>query len=70
MNRVFVFYTAVALWLAGFGLAALTAGGAGAVAIGDLGLIATLACAAARIGADGACTGRVRNHDRNRRWPR
>ena len=60
------FYLALAAWLAGFGIAAVTSGAPGAVTVGALGLLATLACAAVRIDADNPRTGRTGA----RRWPR
>lgn len=66
MTRALAFYLSLTAWLAGFGIAALTAGTAGAVILGTLGLLATLATIAARIGADSP------HHSRKpaRRWPR
>lgn len=60
------FYTALAVWLTGFALAAVTAGATGAVVTGTLGLLATLAAIVLRIEAAAPRTGR----DRTRRWPR
>jgi len=53
MSRaVVVFYIALAVWLAGFAVAAVTAGAPAAVVVGSLGLLGTIAAAAARITAD------------------
>lgn len=51
MNRAaaILLYVMLALWLAGFGAAAVTAGAPAAVVAGTAGLLGTLAVAAARI---------------------
>lgn len=63
MSRVVAFYIALAVWLAGFGAAAVTAGAPAAVVVGTAGLLGTIAAAAARIGADNGPEGR-----RGGRW--
>jgi hypothetical protein len=59
MTRVIVFFRVfAALWLAGFGMAAVTAGAAAAVVVGTMGLLGTIAAATARIGAQQPPTAR------------
>lgn len=51
MRVIVLFYLFAAVWLFGFGAAAVTGGASAAVVCGTLGMLAFLASAAARIGA-------------------